>query len=98
MDGYKKELRLFNIKKINVLATALFAVAFLAGGLINIFAFHAVEKGYLVTGKIWLDVIIAIVTLAVGLFLHELYRNRRKLGAERTERDGTKENHSARNV
>lgn len=72
MDGYKKELRLFNIKKINVLATALFAVAFLAGGLINIFAFHAVEKGYLVTGKIWLDVIIAIVTLAVGLFLHEL--------------------------
>ena len=27
----------------------LFAVAFLEGGLINIFAFHAVEKGYLVT-------------------------------------------------
>ena len=69
LEGYKKELHLFNLRNINVCALLLFFVTFVAGTLIFLFA---TDCQFVLLNYIWLDIIIAIVFLVVGVIVHEL--------------------------
>lgn len=68
---YRKQVRLFNLQKINTLSMAIFIIVFIASSMINIFATDNIQQGYTVTGRVWLDVLIAVLLLVVGLFVHE---------------------------
>ena len=68
MEGYKKQLKVYNVKIINNIAVAIFFVAFIVGAVIN---FVATDSPYLATGKVWGDMILSVGLLVVGVFVHE---------------------------
>lgn len=69
--NYKKQVRLFNIRKINAVSMAMFILGLVLCSMLNIFATDNIKNGYLVTPYVWLDIIIAVVILLVGLIVHE---------------------------
>ena len=69
--NYKKQVRLFNIRKINAISMSMFIASLVLFAMINIFATDNIKNGYLVTPYVWLDIIIAVVILLVGLIVHE---------------------------
>lgn len=68
MEGYKKQLKVYNIKLINNIAVVIFFAAFIIGVVIN---FVATDSPYLATGKVWGDMLLSVGLIAVGVFVHE---------------------------
>jgi hypothetical protein len=66
--NYKKQLKTFNLKTIMITSFVMFIVPFVVFAIINL----ALKNPLLLTGKVYLDVIISIVMLAGLLVCHEL--------------------------
>lgn len=64
----KRSLRLFNVKKINVAAVALFFLFFIGGLLVLLFGTKAPN---FVTGKAYFDMLAAVGVVVVGVAVHE---------------------------
>ncbi|NLL56285.1 MAG: DUF3267 domain-containing protein [Clostridiales bacterium] len=66
--NYKRQLKSFNLNTVATISLVMFLVSFIAFSLINL----SLENKLLLTGKVYLDVIISILMLAVLLVIHEL--------------------------
>lgn len=69
MDGYKKQLKIYSLPRINYLAIIIFFVTFIGGIAVN---FVATDMPYLTTGYVWADIILSLGLIAVGIFSHEV--------------------------
>ena len=68
MKNYKKELHLFDLVKVNILSLVLFAVFFVVGLAINLFA---TGNSQIFSIAVWLDILISVIIVIVGVIAHE---------------------------
>lgn len=68
-EGYKKQLKVFSVKKTEWFGLLIFFIFEIVGIVINLIYF---KDTMIVTGKVWLDVILAVLIVIDGIFIHEL--------------------------
>lgn len=70
MEGKKKELRLYPLGKINVVATLVFFLLYLITLSVKLFG---IKGQYTATGSVAWDIVLTVSLVAVGVLLHELF-------------------------